>query len=71
MYAGRTAAVVGRQLGGAGGPPAAGPRAPALLEALGALAGAPHAPAHLGPAMPALHHMLEQMQRYILYSDFY
>ncbi|XP_050563182.1 integrator complex subunit 7 [Spodoptera frugiperda] len=63
VYAGRTAAVVGRQLGGAGGPPAAGPRAPALLEALGALAGAPHAPAHLGPAMPALHHMLEQMQR--------
>nr|XP_049703446.1 integrator complex subunit 7 [Helicoverpa armigera] len=55
-YAGRTANVVGTQLQACAS--TGGARTAALLEALAALGGAPHASAHLAPAMPALHHAL-------------
>ncbi|KAJ8716444.1 hypothetical protein PYW07_003071 [Mythimna separata] len=61
VYASRTANVVGTQLQACGS--SGGPRMVALLEALAALGGAPHAPAHLQPAMPALQHALHHLHR--------
>uniref|UniRef100_A0A2A4K2F8 Integrator complex subunit 7 n=1 Tax=Heliothis virescens TaxID=7102 RepID=A0A2A4K2F8_HELVI len=60
-YAGRTANVVGAQLQARAR--SGGARTAALLEALAALGGAPHASAHLAPAMPALHHVLSLLHR--------